>query len=141
MKNLIEINIPNEYKKLIKYNDNKIIIDFIKIDKNKEMEDFFRCFLIDLSIVIKPEYPNSVFYKDNKNDEVIFELYQDSENKEKRYFYVHYDKIWSVFGSNFGLNYNETQSFIKDRVEDTLKLGSVTPWKTGRRKTIWWKIL
>jgi len=26
-------------------------------------------------------------------------------------------------------------------VEDTLKLGSVTPWKTGRRKTIWWKIL
>jgi len=136
MKKVIEFDVPEGYKEVIVKENSQIIINFIKID-NKEMEDFFKPFLTDLMIIIKPEFPNSVFYK--KDGEVIFELYQDSENKEKRYFYVDYYKIWSVFYNKFNLNYNETQSFIKGQVEDTLKLGSVTPAEIGKSFFTRWK--
>ena len=92
-------------------------------DKRKEIENFFKSFLTDLMIFTTPDYPNSVFYI--KDDEIIFELQQNPNNKGNRYFYVDYYKFWAVFNSKFGLSYDDTQSFIKGMVEDTLKLGSI----------------
>ena len=71
------------------------------------------------------KYPNIVFY--GKDNETLFELCQDTKNNGKLYFQVHSKKIWKVFETNFSLNYNDTQMFIKFVVEDTLKLGSITP--------------
>ena len=123
----------NNVPYVISFNDkNEIVVDSrcdkqinIDLNKNKEIEDFFKPFLTDLMIVKKQKYPKSVFYK--KDGEIIFELYQYPENKEIRFFYVDHDKIWKVFHDKFGLNYDDTQSFIKTVVEDTLKLGSITP--------------
>ena len=95
------------------------------LSKEQEMKEFLKPFLTNLLITHHDDGTNSVFFE--QNGETLFELYQDSKNKETRYFYVHYYKIWSVFESKFGLNYDETQSFIKSVVEDTLKIGSVTP--------------
>ena len=127
MNKKIEIEVPEGFREQInKDSSGKIIIDFIpNRSKGDEMKEFLKPFLTNLTIVHSEKFPNSVLFK--QNGEVIFELEQDSENKEKRYFWVHYDKIWSVFYDRFDLNYNETQSFINNVVEDTLKLGSVTP--------------
>jgi len=127
MKKTIEINIPDGYRENIKEADSKIIINFVKVNKNKAMEDFFKLFLTDLLIVIMIERPNSVFYK--KDGEVIFELYQDSNNKNIMNFWVDYYKIWKVFSNKFGLSYDEIQSFIKMEVNNVLKLETTpTTW-------------
>ena len=83
--------------------------EFLKIDKEKEMKEFLKPFLTNLTIIHSKKHPNSVFYK--QNEQVLFELYK---NKEIRYFYVHYEKILSVFYERFGLNYSEVQAFIKN---------------------------
>ena len=118
-----------------------LLIKYARIlrDITKEMEDFFKPLLTDLLIVTKPEYPNSVFYK--KDGEVIFELYQNSENKEKRYFWVDYYKIWLVFEIEFRLECDEIQYFIKSQVENILKIGSIIPFWKRETSFRWWKEL
>ena len=118
----IEINVPDGHKEVIKETENGVTIEFIKVDKEQEMKEFLAPFLTNLTIIHKKERPNSVFYK--QGSEVLFELYQNEKN---RYFIVNYSKIWSVFYDRFGLNYDDTQAFIKREVGSTLKLGSVTP--------------
>jgi hypothetical protein len=67
------------------------------------------------------QYNDSRYWK---NDEygVILEL------KEIGILYVHY-KIWLSFSNFFSLNYDETKQFIKDVLEEHLKLGgaSISP--------------
>jgi len=99
-------------------------------DKRKEIENFFKSFLTDLMIFTTPDYPNSVFYI--KDDEIIFELQQNPNNKGISRFLVDYCRIWGVFNSKFNLNDDEIRSFIKGEVEETLKLGTVTPSSTVR---------
>ena len=118
----IEINVPDGHKEVIREIENGVTIEFIKVDKEQEMKEFLAPFLTNLTIFHKEKYPDSVFYK--QNGEVLFELCQDEKN---RYFFTNHKKIWSVFYNRFGLNYNETQAFIKREVESTLKLGPVTP--------------
>ena len=87
--------------------------------KEEEMEQFFLNCLNDCSILIKNEYPNSVFYiKDNV-------VWMEYESKNK-YFYIRYHKIWSIFESKFGLDYASIQSFTQSMVEKHLKLSGVT---------------
>ena len=124
MKKIIEINVPDGYREIVNNSDNKIVIEFIKDNKENEMKQFLLSFINGAEIVIKPEFPNSVFYK--KNNEIIFEL-EKSKNENKTYFWVNYHKIWKIFENKFGLNYDDIQSFIKNEVEDTLKCGTVTP--------------
>jgi quinol monooxygenase YgiN len=93
-----------------------------KESQKEEMEQWFKSLLNGLEIEINDDYPNSVFYK--KNGNIFFELYQDSE---KTHFYCDYNLIWSVFNNKYNLNHDETQAFIKDMVEQHLKLGVVTP--------------
>lgn len=90
-------------------------------DKEQEMKEFIKPFLTNLTIVHKEKYPYSVFY--TQDGEILFELFQ---NRKLRYFFVHYDKIWAVYHDRFGLNSDETRSFIKNLVESKLKLNDIT---------------
>ena len=118
----IEIEIPDGHKEAIKQTENGVVIEWIKVDKEQEMRDFLKPFLTNLLLVKDERYPGSVFYK--QNGEVIFELQKTDRDT---CFWVDYQKIWSVFENRFGLNFTETQSFIKTVVEDTLNLRGITP--------------
>ena len=140
MKKKIEIEVPEGFQEKLVNDGSKITIEFVKENKEKEvkMREFLLSWLNGCTIQLSEKYPDSVFYK--KDDEVVFELYKE-KNEEETYFWVHYDKIWSVFYNKFGLNYDETQSFIKNVVEDTLKLGDIIPYRTingiyGRWETL-----
>ena len=132
----IEIEIPEGCKEVIKRTENSVVIEWVKVDKEQEMRDFLKPFLTNLLLVKDERYPNSVFYK--QGGEVIFEL----EKKETQLrFWVDYYKIWSVFNDRFHLNYNETQSFIKTVVEDTLNLKGTTPARHCTQREKRWKTL
>ena len=66
-------------------------------------EDRFLELIDDLEV---KNYPDSVFLF--KGDFFLFE--QDSKNDR---FWVNYYEIWSVFESEYHMNYEEIQSFIK----------------------------
>jgi hypothetical protein len=57
-----------------------------------------------------------------KNNEVWFE-----QDLKYGYLWCHHVKIWSVFETEFGMNYEQIQAFIKDLLERRFKLGSLTP--------------
>ena len=118
----IEISVPDGHKEVVTKTENGYTIEFVKVDKEKKMKEFIAPFLTNLTIFHKKSYPYSVFYK--QNSDVLFELFQYEEN---RLFYVDDDKMWSVISKRFGLTYDETYSFIKSEVENTLKLGPITP--------------
>ena len=73
-----------------------------------------------LEIVKSKHYPDSVFFK--KNGKVVME--QDKKNK---YFWFHYDNIWSFFESFFGMEYKQIQEVLSYWLEETLKLKGYTP--------------
>jgi hypothetical protein len=106
-------------------------------NKPTDMELWFRSFLVGLETRIEPNKSYSVYYE--KDGETLFELYKPN-NCVIPWFYVHNDKIWSVLSTNFGLNYTETQSFIKNVVEETLNIRGVAPNTAPTCNSLWWKI-
>ena len=136
MKKTIEIEIPDGFNEVVTKTDSGLTVEFVKVDKEKEMKEFFKPFLTDLTLVTTDKYPNSVFYK--KDGKVIFEL---EKTINTTYFWVDYDTIWKVLYDKFELNYTETQSFIKTQVEDTLKLQGITPKPSCITTPQWWKTL
>lgn len=60
----------------------------------------------------------------HKDGQWIF--YQDCKNEK---FWGCYNRYWSLFESNFGLNYVEIQSITKYLVEEALKREVITPVK------------
>ena len=66
------------------------------------------------------KFPNRIFWI--RNDKVIFEYH-----KKSGYFYCNYGLVWSVFESEFGLNYDQISELIKGRMEEHFKLKDVTP--------------
>jgi ABC-type transport system substrate-binding protein len=90
--------------------------------QKEKMKQWFKSLLNGLKIEIDDNEPNSVYYK--KNGRIFFELAQYSE---ERYFWCDYDLVWSILENKYNLNYYETQAFIKNMVEQHLKLGVVTP--------------
>ena len=66
-------------------------------------------------------YPNIIFWF--RNDKPIFDY-----DKKGGYFFCNYCLVWSVFESEFGLNYNQISKLIKGRVEEHFKLKNVTPF-------------
>jgi hypothetical protein len=100
----------------------KQIEELKKEVQKEEMEEWFRSLLNELQIEIKDDDPKSVYYK--KNGKIFFELYQGSE---KTYFYCDHKLVWSIFEKKYNLNYGEIQAFIKNMVEQYLKLSNVTP--------------
>jgi hypothetical protein len=69
----------------------------------------------------KYEDINSVFYV-NPSDELMMEY-----DKENERVYIQNDHIWSKIQSLFHLDYDDTQSIIKVWLEETYKMGGLTP--------------
>ena len=61
------------------------------------------------------------YYRDVKYN-IIFE--QDYKSKE---FWISYNKIWSVFQSKYGLNYNQIRDIISGWLKEDSKLSALTP--------------
>ena len=133
----IEIEVPEGYVAKEEKTENGINIIFVKEDKEKEMKEFLREKLNGCSIRLVEKYPDLVFYE--KDGKTLFELYQDRENKNKLYFWVDYNSIWSIFETKYGMKYADIQAFIKNEVEMILKLGSVTPYGKIFRSITRWK--
>ena len=72
-------------------------------------------------------FPNKIFWF--REDRRIFDY-----DKETGYFWVNNSLVWSVFESEFGLNYDQIKDLIKGRVEEHFKLKDVTPLKVGMLK-------
>jgi hypothetical protein len=93
--------------------------------KEGEMEQRFKSLLNGLRIEIDDKRPDSVYYI--KSGRILFELYQDPNNKKEKHFWCNTILVWSVFEDEYNLNYDETQVFIKNMVEKYLKLEAVIP--------------
>lgn len=119
---LIEINAPCGYEEVIKPTKNGISVEFIEIDKTKEIEKFLKPFFSDLTIISDEKYPESTFYK--KNGSVLFELLCKFDDFM---FFVDYDKIWLPVKEKFNLKEDEIKSFIATEVGNNLKINNVTP--------------
>ena len=90
------------------------------ITKEQQIEEFFLSVINGLTIQIKKQHPNSVFYK--KGDSVFIE--QDFKYKN---IYCRYTDFWSVFESEYGLKYEQIQATIKSQLEKHLKMEGFTP--------------
>ena len=86
-------------------------------------EGWFKHLLNQLKEETNPKYSNYIFFVKDK------EIYMEY-NEKYGYLWCSYDKIWSVFESEFGMNYEETQEFIKDMVEEHYNLRGLTLDKT-----------
>jgi hypothetical protein len=124
MKKNIEIEIPDGHKEVIKTSENGISIEFVKENKEQEMRDFIIGMLNGCAIRLENGRPDAVFY--DKDGKTLFELWED-ENTKSKYFVCEYNYVWWVFETKFGLKHNEIKSFIKNVVEDTLKINEPTP--------------
>lgn len=131
----IEIDIPYGHREVIKRTENAVVIEWVKTDKEQEMRDFLKPFLTNLLLVKDERFQSNVLYK--QNGELIFEL---EKLKTELRFWVDYNKIWSVFHNRFELSHDETQSFIKTEVEDTLNLRGITPLSGENDGINWWNI-
>jgi hypothetical protein len=94
-------------------------------NKEKEMEEFF----LQLSHINELDIKfNFIEYKDT-----LFYLYKNKclfdQDKKTMYFYINYDKIWSVFEKEFSLNYQEIKDFMSGMVEKHFKLKDYTPFR------------
>jgi hypothetical protein len=98
--------------------------------QEQKMEAFILEMWQDMTTELKPDYPNSVFYI--KNGEIIME-------EENGIMWCIYEKIWSVFYDRFGLNYQQTQDFLKSMLEKHLKKGEVRPLTTRAMPCPGWK--
>ena len=78
------------------------------------------------------KYPEKIFLM--KNDKVIFE--QDHKNGR---LWCNYNRVWLIFEKEFGMKYDDIQSFIKNMVEKHFKLWVLTPLNDKLSKLQRWK--
>ena len=88
------------------------------IDVNQPMVDF-------------EKYPNFLFWFD-KDGKYICEY--DWKNG---HFWFSYRNVWSVFESEFSLNYLETKKFLNGMVEEHFKLKGVTTGLLYNHRITW----
>ena len=91
-------------------------------DKTKEMQDFLLDTFNGLTLKIlngKPAY--------YKGDSWMFQ--QDNKNNR---LWVNNLSVWLVFEIKYGLNYKQTQAFIRTWVEEVLNWKGLTPvdWRS-----------
>ena len=84
------------------------------------MKEYFIEFLKSLTTKLDPEYPNYIFYLNNKNKIVI------EYDKKSNIAYLDYYKIWSVFETKYHLKYQEIKELTGPMLEQHLKLKGVT---------------
>ncbi len=105
----------------------------IKIDlligNQNPIIDLFNKITDGINIINCPVYnEDGLEFIYHKDGEWIF--YQDSKNEK---FWTNYYKYWTLFESNFSLEYLEIKAITKYLVEETLKREVGTPFK--RRQT------
>lgn len=84
-------------------------------------ENMFYHLVSDAEIKIdKFNYPDSVFFF--KNNKVLFK-----QNSKSNKFWYRYHSYWLVFINEFGMGYNEIQSFTKNMVKKHFKMRVSTP--------------
>lgn len=88
----------------------------------EDMEQWFKSILNGIVIRLTDEFPNCVYY--TKDGYHLFQLEQDSENKEKIYLYLSY-AYWDTFNKEYGLSYSKTQEFTKNMMEKYLKIHTI----------------
>ena len=87
-------------------------------------EDFFLDVIDGIKIKEQDKFPRSVFWE--KNGEILFE-----QDLEANHLWVDYDKIWKVFETIFGLNYQEIKDLLKGMVEEYPNWKGLTPSYSG----------
>ena len=96
-------------------------LEELKKEMTKDEKDPEKTFLSMLDgLTVRIKDPDSIFYFEG--DDWIFE--QDFKNG---YFWCQYDKVWSVFETDHGLNYNEIRDFVKTMLEKYFKCSVLTP--------------
>ena len=84
-----------------------------------KIDAFFADLFSGLKTHTQNNKPDLIFMKGNK-----FIMQQDLESG---YLWCIYDGFWSVLKESFSLEYQEIQAFILYMVEETFKMGSLTP--------------
>jgi hypothetical protein len=85
-------------------------------DEEKEYESWFKEMLTDLEI---SKSKHITIYK--KDYEILYKY-----NEKNNWFWIDYDKIWSIFQLIYHLNYNEITLITKGMVEEQLNLKIIT---------------
>ena len=67
-----------------------------------------------------------IYFVENSQKETEWIFYQDVKNEE---FWCNYSRYWSLFESNFDLEYEEIQRISKFLVEEALKREVSTPFQ------------
>ena len=82
--------------------------------------------------VLNEQYPQSIFLK--KDNKVLFE--QDLKNK---LLLCDYYPIWSVFQTEYLMDYYQTQAFIKNILENHLNIRGLKPVTSIYASLRYWK--
>jgi hypothetical protein len=69
------------------------------------------------------KYPNSIFLFDGENCIVEYDT-------KSNYLWLRYPSIWSVFETEYRLNYQGIRSFIKKEVEEHFRCTGITLFQT-----------
>jgi hypothetical protein len=87
-------------------------------NEEKPYEIWFKKMLTDLEISRSTKYSDTLVYK--KNDVVLYNY-----DEKDRYFYISYDKIWSIFDKKYHFNSNEIKLLTKGMVKEHLNLKDI----------------
>ncbi len=95
--------------------------------RTKPEEKWFQNVLNKLEPKISEQHPASIFYK--LGDEIVMRYNNSAGTQELKngWLYVKYSAIWSVFESQFGLNYRQIQGLIKSVMEEQYNFRDLTP--------------
>jgi len=128
MKHIIKQILKEEGQKqniFVPYNLEKRKEDYEKLFERKtrpakeEFKEMLLKYQVDLSL------GNKIYY--DENGDWVFEY--DSKNK---WLWIQYHRIWSVFESKYGLNYNQIKKLTEDTVREVYKIEGVTTGATSQ---------
>lgn len=109
-----------EFEKLCEVLYQKVCMDYLlrpkvksKKKTNSKVEKFFLSTIEGLSIKLSEKHPNSIFYK--KEGEVLIEQCKNG------IIYIKDDGFWSVFKTQFNMDYEQIKAFTKNMFETHLK--------------------
>ena len=113
MKNIIKKILKEEFEDL----------DWIKYQNPEPWEGFMFPYTNLKSKLENTRFGDRLVYRD-KNGEWIFFHKQNPKND---YVWFNYNKIWSVFGTQFGFEYEEIQELLTGWLGEHYNLKGVTP--------------
>jgi hypothetical protein len=96
-----------------------MLMDNMVLSENKK-EQFLFDIMKDMERIVDKNNSNIIWWK--KNNRTYFK--QDEKNKD---LWCDYYLVWSVFYSEFDMNYDEIQALISNMMKKHYKLGYLTP--------------